>query len=103
MGNALAGYGVGAVAATLALAYVVSLIATVPFGLFLIGTATFGVIVFSTVLTSGDVGSATSGTLTQSGRPVAARKAVSANGRLTAAIYSTSLVVVSFALLVTLA
>lgn len=102
MGNTLVGYGVGAVAATLVLAYVVSLIATVPFALLLIGTATFGVIVFSAALTSGDVASATNGPLTRSGTRVV-RKETSSDGRLTAAVYSTSLVVVSFALLVALA
>ena len=103
MGNTLVGYGVGAVAATLALAYVVSLVATVLFGLLLIGTATFGVIVLSAALTSGDVASATNGPLARAGRPIVVRKKTSNAGRLTAAVYSTSLVVVSFALLVALA
>lgn len=102
MGNALVGYGVGAVAATVALAYLVSLVSAVSFGLLLIGTATFGVIVFSAALTSGDVASATNGPLTRAGTPVVRNKSTG-DSRLTAAVYSTSLVVVSFALLVALA
>lgn len=103
MGNTLIGYGVGAVTVTLLFAYLLSVVATVPFTVLLIGTATFGVIVFSAALTSGDVISVTNAARGRSGDSLVVRKQTSAKGRLTAAIYSTSLVVVSFALLVALA
>lgn len=103
MGNTLVGYGVGAVTATLILAYLVSLVATVPFALLLIGTATFGIIVFSAALTSGDVVSVTNATRHRSDNSFVFRKQTSTKGRFIAAIYSTSLIAVSFALLVALA
>ncbi|MFQ3295093.1 MAG: tetrahydromethanopterin S-methyltransferase subunit E [Halobacteriales archaeon] len=103
MGNTLVGYGIGAVLATLFVAYLVSLVATVPFTLLLIGAVTFGIIVFSAALTSGDLVSVTNATRRPSDNSFVFRKQTSAKGRLTAAIYSTSLIVVSFALLVALA
>lgn len=103
MGNTVAGYGVGAVAATLALAFLLSVATSVSFGLLLIGTGAFGVIVLSAALTSGNVTPVSNGTIAQAGNPMVFRRKTTSNGRLTAAIYSTSLVVASFALLVALA
>ena len=101
MGNALAGYGVGAVLATLAIAYLVSVVATLPFGLMLVGAVSFGLIVFSASLVSGDVAPATNDTF--SSTPIVVRKNTSIDERLTAAAYGLGLVVASAGLLVVIA
>lgn len=103
MGNALVGYGVGAVAATLALAYVVSLVASVPFGLTLVGTVTFGVIVLSASVTAGTGVRSSDGTTLRPDASVLANRRATTEDRFTAVIYGLGLVVVSSSLLVLLA
>lgn len=103
VGNTFATHGVGAVAVTLAVTYVFSVLASVSFGMLLIGLTTLGVIVLSAALSSSTDSPTAGATIAILPSDLGPNSRSSSIGRLQAFFFGLTLIVAASGALVAVA